>query len=181
MNSILLILIIGGLISLVSAIVGIALQHLLSMRRMLHESKLHPSRVLYDKQIEFLDALAPLFDQINGYITTIDVWMGEKGEKAKAEVEKAIRNTACLTELEQLLQRYYMYLPSELLDRLNKLSGECWSLSTRPDLNKTYNCINSLFETQNAIREFVGVNRLSQDLMRAIGRKPSYASEEFDE
>jgi hypothetical protein len=53
---------------------------------------------LHDKQIEFLDALSLLFDQINGYITTIDVWLGEKGDKAKAEVEKARQNTRCNVE-----------------------------------------------------------------------------------
>jgi hypothetical protein len=174
-------LIIGGLISLISAMIGIVLQHFLHMRRMLHESKTYPSRVLYDKQIEFLDALPPLLDQINSYITTIDVWLGEKSKKAKAEVEKAVKNTSCLWELEQLLQRYYMYLPSELLDRLKALNGECWSLSTRPDLDKTYRCINLLFETQNAVREYLGVDRLSQDLMKAMGKKPTKVSVEVEE
>ena len=156
---------------------GFVLQHILSVRKMRYESKLHPSRVLYDKQIEFLDALPPVFDELNGYITTIDVWLGEKGEKAEAEVREAVRNTAGLTHLHELLERYYMYLPSELLVRLKKLSGECWVLSsTSPDTNKTDNCIHLLFETQNAVRRFVGVDELSQDLMRAIGRKPSEVS-----
>jgi len=172
MESPLKLLLIGSLISLISAIIGIILQYVLNMRRMLHESKLHPSHILYDKQIEFLDALSPLFDELNGYITRIDVWLWEKGEKAKAEVEQAVKNTSCLGNLQQLIQRYYLYLPSELLDRLNRLESECWSLSNRPDLDKTYTCINLLFETQNAVREFLGVDKLSQDLMKAIGRKP---------
>ena len=75
-------LILRGLISLISAIVGIIIQYFLSIRKMLHETKVHPSRVLYGKQIEFLDALSLLFDQLNGYITTLDVWLGEKGERA---------------------------------------------------------------------------------------------------
>jgi hypothetical protein len=168
--------ILGGLISLISAVVGILLQHFLSIRKMLHESKVHPSRVLYDKQLEFLDALALLFDQINGYITTMDVWLGERGDKAKAEVEKARQNTGCLTELEQLFQKYSLYLPSELLDKLNLLKSECWLLSSHADLDKTFHAINLLFETQNFVREFVGVDRLSQDLMKALRRKPAKES-----
>lgn len=164
-------LLVGGAISLVSAGIGIILQHFLNIRKLIHESKIHPSRVLYDKQIEFIDALAPLFDQINGYITTIDVWLGEKGDKAKAKVDEAVRNTACITKLELLLQKYNMYLPSELLGKLNTLQWECWSLSSKPTLDTTFRSINLLFEIQNLVREFVGVDKLSQDLMRALGRK----------
>lgn len=169
-------LIIGGLISLVSTMFTLVVQHFFHMRSMLHESKIYPSRVLYDKQIAFLDALPQLLDQINGYITTIDVWLAEKGEEAKVKVEKAVKNTSCLWELNQLLQRYYIYLPSELLDRLNTLSEECWFLSIKPDLDKTSRCIDLLFETQNAVREFLGADRLSRDLMKAMGKKPSKPS-----
>ncbi len=165
-------LLLGSFISLISAIVGTVLQHVLTIRRMIHETKIHPSRVLYDKQIEFLDALALLFDGINCYITMLDVWLGERGEKAKTKLEKAVRNTECLTQLGQLLQQYSMYLPSELLHRLNTLQEECWSLSSKRSLDKTFRCINLLFETQNFVREFVGVDRLSQDLMKAMGREP---------
>jgi len=164
-------LILGGLISLISAVVGIVLQHLLSIRKMVHESKVHPSRVLYDKQVEFLDALAPLFDRINGYITTIDVWLAEDDDQTKAELKKALRNSECFTELEQLLQKYNFYIPSELLDKLNTLRREYWLLSNHPDLNKTSHAINLLFETQNFVREFVGVDKLSQDLMKALGHR----------
>jgi len=177
MSSTFLALIVGGLISLISAIASLIVQHILNMRRMLHESKLHPSHVLYDKQIEFLDALPPLFQQINGYVTAIDVWLGEKGEEAEAEVEKLRQHTAWFEELDQLLRRYYVYLPSELLVRLEKLKTECFYLSMNPDVNRTVKCINLLFETHNALREFVGVDKLSHDLMKAIGRKPSDASE----
>jgi hypothetical protein len=126
--------ILGGLISLISAVVGILLQHFLSIRKMLHE------------------------------------------DKAKAEVEKARQNTGCLTELEQLFQKYSLYLPSELLDKLNLLKSECWLLSSHADLDKTFHAINLLFETQNFVREFVGVDRLSQDLMKALRRKPAKES-----
>jgi hypothetical protein len=171
----------GGVISLVSAAIGILLQHFLSIRRLIHESRLHPSQVLYDKQIQFLDASWPLFDEINGYITTLDVWLGEHGEKAKAEVEKAAKNTACISELDRLLQKYQMYLPSKLLDKLNALHGECWSLSSEPNLDVTFRSINLLFQIQNLVREFIGVDKLSEDLMRAIGRRPQKESKETNQ
>jgi len=173
MESTLPAILLGGIISLISAFAGISLQHFLSMRKMVHESKIHPSRVLYDKQIAFLDVLTSLLDGINGFITTIDVFLGEEGEEAKAKVMEVMRNTACLVELDQLVQRYYMYLPSELLDKVKTLSEECWSLASYPDLDKTYHSINLLFEIQNSVREFVGVDRLSQDLMKALSRKTS--------
>jgi hypothetical protein len=174
-------ILVGGTISLVSAAVGILLQHFLGIRRLIHESRIHPSRVLYDKQIEFLDAIAQLLDQINGYITAIDVWLGERGEKAKTEVQKATSNTACLSELDRLLQKYEMYLPSELLDKLNTLRWECWSLSSKPDLDVTFRSINLLFEIKNLFRELVGVDKLSEDLMKAIGRRPQRGHKEIDQ
>jgi len=174
-------ILVGGAISITSAAVGILLQHFLSIRKLIHESRIHPSRVLYDKQIEFFDAVAPLFDQINGYITMIDVWLGEMPEKDKAEVKKAASNTACVSELDRLLQKYEMYLPSELLCKLNNLKWDCWSLSSKPDLDVTFRSINLLFEIQNLCREFLGVDKLSQDLMRAIGRLPQEFSGKSEE
>ena len=171
MESPLPLLLAGGLISLISAATGIWLQHFLNMRKMVHEAKLHPSRVLYDKQIEFLDSFSPLFDEINGYVTSIDVWLAERTETATVKVEEAMRNTSCLAEMDKLLHQYYLYIPSELLDKINTLSSTCWILSNAPDLDKTYQSINLLFETENAVREFVGVDKLSQDLMKAMGRK----------
>jgi len=172
--------ILGGLISLISVVVSIVLQHILSIRKMVHESKVYPSHVLYDKQIEFFDALAPLFGQINGYITAIDVWLTEKNNKAKNELKKAAQNNECLAELDQLLEKYNLYLPSEPLKKLTALESELWLLSINPNLDKASHTLNLLFETQNFIREFVGVNKLSQDLMKVIGSKPAKESKESE-
>ena len=76
-----------------------------------------------------------------------------------------------MAELEQLIQKYYLYLPSELIDKLNSLMSECWLLSSNADLDKTFHAIELLFETQNFVREFVGVDKLTGELMRALGRK----------
>jgi hypothetical protein len=163
-----------ALISLVSAVSGFWFQHYLQMRKLRHESKSYPSKILYDKQIEFLDALTPLLDQINEYITTIDVWLGEKGKKAEDKVQEAVQNNSCLWDLDQLLQKYYFFLPSKLLKIIKNLGGECHLLYSKPDTNKTYQCIELLFQTTNDVREYVGVDRLSEDLMRAMGRKKDF-------
>jgi hypothetical protein len=86
-------------------------------------------------------------------------------------VEEAARNTACLAEFDRLLRQYEVYLPSELLEKLDSLRWQCWSLSSNPGLNGTYRAINLLFEVQNLFRQYVGVDRLSQDLMKALGRQ----------
>lgn len=174
-------ILVGGTISIVSVAIGILLQHFLSIRRLIHESKIHPSRILYDKKIEFLDATAPLFDRINGYITTIDVWLGEGGEKAKTEIDKAASNTACISELDRLLQKYEMYLPSKLLSRLNALKSDCWSLATKPNLDLTFRSIHLLFEIQNLCRKFVGTDKLSLELMKAIGQPVHKDPKETDQ
>ena len=38
-----------------------------------------------------------------------------------------------------------------------------------------------VFEIQNLIREFIGVDKLSEDLMRAIGRRPQKKPKESDQ
>lgn len=161
-------LLIGGLISLISALSGIILQHILSMRKLVTETRQHPFRVVYNKQTEFFDALAPIILDLNSYITTIDVWLGETSSDAPEEVEKAAENNQAVTQFDDLLQRYYMYLPEKFLKEANQLHSECMFLSSNPDTNKTYKCINLLFSFQNSIREFVGVEKLSEDFLKAF-------------
>jgi hypothetical protein len=89
MSDIIIPLVIGSLISLVSTVTGITLKHWLDNRRMKVAFKEYPIRVLYDKQTEFLDELAPLLGEINGYLANIDVWLHEKSPDAKQRLKKA--------------------------------------------------------------------------------------------
>lgn len=117
--------------------------------------------VLTAVQVEFFAALGPLFFRLNNYITAIDVWTGEKGESAKVQLAEATKNTECLGELEQLLQDHILYIPSEVYWAIDSLLGECSSLSRRPDRDKAYCAINSLFNTRDLIRESLGVDKLT--------------------
>lgn len=85
MGSPVVIIIIGGLISLVSTITGIFIKYWLDKKKIESQIKLHPIQVIYNKQTEFFDKLAPLLLEINGYITTIDVWLEETTKEAKKE------------------------------------------------------------------------------------------------
>lgn len=170
-------LLLGGLISLVSALSGIILQHILAMKKLVEETRQHPFRVVYNKQTEFFDALAPILLDMNSYITTIDVWLGETSNDAPARVEQAAKDNQAVTKLDDLLQRYYMYLPERLLKEANQLHSECMFLSSNPNTDDTYKCINLLFEFQNSIREFVGVEKLSKDFLKAFAVKKSKTKE----
>ncbi len=171
MDSPILPYLIGGLISLVTTLAVVIIQHRLAMQKMVIERRHHPFRVVYDKQIEFFDALAPILLDLNSYISTIDVWLGETSTNAKEKVKEAAENNQTLTKFYDLLQGYYMYLPEKLLEEANHLNSECMHLSSNPNTNKTLECIDLLFSFQNTIRESVGVEKLSEDFLRAFAPK----------
>jgi len=168
MTSSVTMLLLGGLISLVSALATIYLQHRLSMQRLSAERRQHPFTVVYDKQTAFFDALASLFLELNGYITTIDVWLGETTPEAPARVSEAVANSACVQKLEALIEQYYMYLPEDLLRQVKDFHGKCFSLTQAPSTQLTYEAIHELFALQNGIRQFVGIEKLSEDFLSAF-------------
>jgi len=133
MDAKLTLLLLGGLISLVSALSGIILQHVLAMKKLVAETRQHPFRVVYNKQTEFFDALAPILLALNSYITFIDVWLGETSNDAPAKVELAATQNQAVAKFDDLLQRYYMYLPEKLLQEANQLRSECMFLSSNPN------------------------------------------------
>lgn len=147
------------------------------MKKLLIETRQHPFRVVYNKQTEFFDALAPILLDLNSYISTIDVWLSETSINAHKKVEQAAENNQAVTKFDDLLQQYYMYLPEKLLEEANQLIFECMFLSRNPNTDKTYKCINLLFSFQNTIREFVGVERLSEDFLKAFALKRNKTKE----
>jgi hypothetical protein len=181
MNSPLLLLIVGSLISLVSTAVGIFLSHWLQMKRVAAQVKQHPTQVIYNKQTEFFDKAVDVLDAINGYISTIDVWLPEPGEEARKKVANAAKRNRPLTKLHELLERYYMYLPEELLSQANELFYECLRLGDMPTQNQTHKCLDLLFALQNTIREVVGIDAVSGDLLKAFGSAEKEAKSKSDE
>ena len=119
--------------------------------------------------MQFFDQVVPLFDELNGYITTIDVWLGEKGEKARIKVKEAIKNSDCVGKFSKILDDYYIYLPSGLLREARNLLSLCWELMREPTTNITYDSIQVLFSLENNIRKLMGIDALSTELLKAFG------------
>jgi hypothetical protein len=141
------------------------------MKKTLAELKQHPFKVVYDKQTEFIDKLTPVLDGLNGYITTIDVWLGEKSAEAPKRVKEAVENSKSVSEFFELLNHYQLYLPEILLKKGQELHTEIMFLSNKPNTVKTYECINMLFAYQNTIREHMGVDKLSEDFLSALSKR----------
>jgi hypothetical protein len=158
----------GGIVSLVSTLAGLLLQHVLERRKLELQAKAHPTVVVYNKQTEFFERLNPILNEINGFITTLNVWLGETSPQAPQRVEEARENTSCLTKLENLTEQYFVYLPSDVLSEINDLSFNCMLLSNSPSIAHTDQCIEHLFAFQNKLRHFVGTDQLSQDLLKAF-------------
>lgn len=129
MESPIKLVLIGGVISLVSTLAGILLQYWLEKRKLATQIKEHPTRVVYDKQTEFFDKLAPILLEVNSYISSIDVWLHETGKRARQKVKEVSDGNSSITEFEELLQHYYMYLPKDLLEEANELYAQGLFLS----------------------------------------------------
>ena len=169
-NSVILVLI-GGLISLVSTLAGIALQHWFDLRKQEHETRRYPTEVLFNKQTEFYDKAANILPKINGYITAVDVWLGETAPDAEHKAKQFAEETGPIWEFNELMETYSMYLPEKILRAGNNLFAECIFISNSPTLERTERCINLLFSFQNTIRQCVGVDKISADLLKAFGTR----------
>jgi len=162
---------IGGLISLVSALGGITLQHLFYLLKQKRETRQYPTEVLFSKQTEFYDKAAKILPEVNGYITMVDVWLGETSPGAKQKASEYAKKSGPIWEFHELVESYFMYLPEKVLQAGNDLFSECMSLATSPTMQKSDRCIKLLFSFQNVIRECVGADKISDDLLRAFGVK----------
>jgi len=158
----------GGFISLVSTISGIFISHWLEAKRESRQVKRYPTEVLYNKQTEFFDKVVAVLDEVNGYITEIDVWLGENGEEANERLVKAAGRNIPIGKLHDLLQQYYIYLPEKLVDDIDSLFFESLNLSNNPTHKQAQKCFDLLFAFQNSIREVVGTDALSRDLLQAF-------------
>jgi hypothetical protein len=158
-----------GLLSLLSMAIGFFLQYWLDKKKHESQLKMHPLQVVYDKQTEFFDRLAPLLFELNRYISTIDVWLGESTSDARKKAKEAATDNVAVTKFNELLQQYYMYLPAKLLKEAKELFFEYLHLSTSLSHKQVFDNIENLFSFQNSIREFVGVDKLSHDLLKVIG------------
>jgi len=162
---------IGGLISLVSALGGISLEHLFSLLKQKRETRRYPTEVLFSKQTEFYDKAAKILPEVNGYISTVDVWLGETSPGAKQKVSEYAKKSEAIWEFNELMESYFMFLPEKVLQAGNDLFSECMDLATSPTMQRSDRCLKLLFSFQNVIRECVGVDKISNDLLRAFGVK----------
>jgi hypothetical protein len=167
-NSITLVLI-GGLISLVSTLAGIALNHWFDLHKQEHETRRYPTEVLFNKQTEFYDKVVQIIPKINGYITTVDVWLWEKTPDAKRKAKELAEKTTPVWEFHELIEAYSIYLPEKIISAGKELFSECTILSNSPTLERTERSIGLLFSFLNTIRECVGAERISTDLLKALG------------
>jgi len=162
---------IGGLISLVSALGGISLEHLFSLLKQKRETRRYPTEVLFGKQTEFYDKAAKILPGVNGYISTIDVWLGETSPDAKQKVSEYAKKSEIISEFNDLLQSYFMYLPEKVLLSGYNLVSECVSLADSPTMKRSDRCFDLYLSFHGLIRKCVGADKISDDLLRAFGVK----------
>jgi hypothetical protein len=160
--------IIGALISFVSGAGGMVLQYALDLGRQKGKIRQDAVRLLYAKQLEFYDKLLAIIPLINEYITTLNVWLGESGPQA----QKNVLDNAALTNkfwpLQGLLDAYYAYLPNSIIESANRLLFECGLLAHNPTILRTDEAMDELDLLINVLRECVGIDRISDELLDAL-------------
>lgn len=159
----------GGLISLVSTLATLGLQQWFSLLKQKRETRRYPTEVLFNKQTEFYDKSVPILRKVNEYITTLDVWLREKSSDSKTKVKEAAKKTEGVWEFHELMESFSMYLPEKIIRAGEELFSETFSLSNSLSVAKTERCTELLFSFQNIVRECVGVDKISEDLLRAFG------------
>lgn len=127
--------------------------------------------VVYNKQVEFVETIIPLLRQLNEYITNIDVWLAEGTSEGEQNALKNAEKNNIVMQFYDIIEKYEPFLPSSVIGCANSLFEECFFLSKSPTLKKTSHCINMLFDFQNGLRTFMGVDRLSEDLLKAIRQR----------
>lgn len=105
---------------------------------------------------------------VDEYITTLNVWLGESGEKAQANIKINSEKTNKFWPLKELMDAYYIYLPKRVIESINKLFFECALLSNNPTIEKTDNATKTLHLLGNALRTCVGIDTISDDLFEAF-------------
>lgn len=144
-------------------------QHLLEMRKAQMELRHHPMTVIYGKHVQFVEAVFPILRRLNSFITSLDVWLAEKGAKAAAEVAERAKDTKAIWDFRDIIEAYALFLPATVIEEANSLFAECLFLSNAPDSKKAHACIERLFKFENSLRHFMGVERLSEELFKALG------------
>lgn len=154
---------------MLSSLATIGIQHWLGLRKQKYETRRYPREVLFNKQTEFYDKAKKVLDNVNSYITTLDVWLGETSPGAKEKVQEQKEKTEPVWEFSELMGHYSIYLPEKIIRAGHNLLEECGYLPHLPTTERTYRAIEALFSIENAIRECVGAAKLSEDLLKSFG------------
>jgi hypothetical protein len=166
-----MLVLIGGIISLVSSAVTSYLQQRWERQKLDIQSRQHFTQVVYAKQTEFFDKLYPILGKLNGYITSIDVYLTEKSRNEKTESQRPAINKSAVIDFNGMVEQYYAYLPMGLLEEASELFSQCMLLEISPNKKNTEECVERLLRFQNVMREFAGIDKLSTDLMKAFGKE----------
>jgi len=157
----------AALIAVFSLVLGQVLQYVLELRKRRAQLKDYPSRILYDRQLQFIDAAAPVLVEVNTYLNRVQAWLGV-GTMDRAQQEADYND--CIAKLFGLIETHQNYLPAELLMAVEELTKHCMLLQTVGGLTleQVDRARDQAFTLQNKIRRFVGIDAVSAELIRAL-------------
>jgi hypothetical protein len=153
-------IIVGGVLSLVSTVVGALVHHYIWVRGLKYSRQANMAAGFHRSQMAFFKQLPAELDKINGYATTAEV-LFEQGEAEKAAAYLK-EHLADFSGLHRLLAKYKLILPSQLIDRGGALVTQCHALAWQPSQEAANDCVASLFKYEDLVREYIGVEPLHE-------------------
>ena len=111
--------------------------------------------VIFDKQVEFFEKLMPVLHEVNCYVTTLDVWCGDKGKDTGQAFKKALKKSDCVKALQELLDQYYIYVPEALSNEISQLHLQSIKLENSSTQEAIAACAELLFGLQDNIRKYI--------------------------
>ena len=161
----------GGVVSLVTYSVSLLIQHFTEVRKLTQQLRQHPTTIVYDKQKEFVEKFSPIFRMLSKDITSIGFHSIEGSPNPAINVGNLMGKNSSLEKFSNLIDEYYPFLSSHILSKANDLFLECGKLRSASSFDKVDSCLCTLNQFLNALRNSIGVDDISKELLNAFNIK----------
>jgi hypothetical protein len=162
-----LLVLLGGLISLVSTLSVLAIQHLMEREKTKLSFKKHSLTVVYNEQIEFIKKIYPIHKELIGLMYYI--------ETSNINGNKTILDKSIKLKLQKLSKQYYdivygghYFLPAAIVKSNYLLLSKLYELQMSPAKKPASEFREYIGYFSNDLRAMIGVDPLTKDIVSSF-------------
>lgn len=157
----------GGMVSLVSSLLALLVQHLLGQRSSRRELRHSTRDFLIQKQIECYERFAPITWRVLEYAckTVSD----EMNKRPDSRSEDRAQKTKDL--MRELMECYYsarLILPAKVVEKIHDVYEAHIHWAEQANLDTAYKFMSSLSHLDEIVRSCLGVDQISADILAAL-------------